>query len=59
MTIFTAMAQKGGQGEGGDKMNYLELVEFYMDEYGMDEETACRLADMDTNPEYSADDYDA
>ena len=40
-------------------MNYLELVDFYMEEYGMDEDAACRLADMETNPEYSADDYDA
>lgn len=40
------------------KMNYLEIVEYYMDEYGLDEETACRIADMETNPDYNADDYD-
>ena len=40
-------------------MNYLELVEFLMDEYGLDEDTACREADAQTNPEYNADDYDA
>lgn len=39
-------------------MNYLELIEMYMDKYGLDEDTACRMADMDTNPEYDADDYD-
>lgn len=43
----------------GEKMNYLELVEFFMTEYEMDEDTACRLADMETNPNYNADDYDA
>lgn len=40
-------------------MNYLELVDMYMIEYELDEETACRMADMDTNPDYNADDYDA
>jgi hypothetical protein len=40
------------------KMNYLELVEFLMDEYGLDEDTACREADAQLNPEYDADDYD-
>lgn len=39
-------------------MNYLDLVEFYMTKYGLDEETACRCADQDTDPNYNADDYD-
>lgn len=39
-------------------MNYLELVEYYMEEYGYNEDLACRLADMETNPDYCADDYD-
>jgi hypothetical protein len=39
-------------------MNYLEIVEFLMDEYGLDEDTACREADAQTNPDYNADDYD-
>lgn len=42
-----------------ETMNYLELVELFMEEYGLDEETACRCADMETNPDYNADDYDA
>ena len=41
-----------------ENMNYLELIDYYMDEYGLDEETACRCADRDTNPDYCADDYD-
>jgi len=41
-----------------DNRNYLELIEMYMTEYGLDEATACRCADYDTNPDYSADDYD-
>lgn len=40
-------------------MNYLELVEFLMDEYGMSEDAACREADVQFNPNYDADDYDA
>lgn len=39
--------------------NYLELVEFLMDEYGLDEDTACREASAELYPEtYNADDYD-
>ena len=49
--------------EGGvecnKQMNYLELVDFLMDEYGLDEDTACREADAQLNPNYNADDYDA
>ena len=42
------------------KMNYLELVEFLMNEYGMDEDTACREASAELHPEtYDANDYDA
>ena len=41
-----------------EQLNYLELVDMYMTEYGLDEETACRCADYDTNPDYCADDYD-
>lgn len=40
-------------------MNYLEMIDFLMDEYGLDEETACREADAQFNPDYNADDYDA
>lgn len=40
------------------KMNYLETVNFYMEEYGMSEDDACRCADADFNPDYNADDYD-
>ena len=57
----TKNTQHRGRGinmDYGRKMNYLELVEFYMEEYGMDEESACRCADADTNPNYDADDYD-
>ena len=39
-------------------MNFLEIVEYCMEEYGMDEETACRIADAETNPNYDPDDYD-
>ena len=39
-------------------MNYLETIDFLMEEYGMSEENACRIADMEFNPDYSADDYD-
>ena len=39
-------------------MNYLELVEFLMDEFGMTEADACREADAQFNPNYDADDYD-
>ncbi len=43
-----------------EKMNYLQLVDYYMNEYGYDEDLACRLAHADLHPEtYSADDYDA
>lgn len=38
-------------------MSYLDYIEVLMCG-GMDEETACRMADMEFNPEYSADDYD-
>ena len=41
-------------------MNYLELVEYLMSEYGLDEDTACREASATLYPEtYDADDYDA
>lgn len=44
----------------GKKMNYLELIDMYMEEYGLDEDTACRCASYDLHPEtYNADDYDA
>lgn len=43
--------------EHSESVNYLELVEMYMGQ-GMDEDTACRCACRDTNPNYSADDYD-
>lgn len=40
-------------------MNFLELVDYYMDECGYDEELACRLATYDLHPEdYCADDYE-
>jgi len=40
-------------------MNFLELVDYYMD-MGYDEDLACRLAHWDLHPEtYNADDYDA
>lgn len=39
-------------------MNYLELVEFFMDEYGMDEENACRCADLELIPDYNSEDYE-
>lgn len=39
-------------------MTYLEIVEFYMEEYGYSEELACQLADYEVFPElYCADDY--
>lgn len=39
-------------------MNFLELVDMYMDQ-GMDEDTACRCAMWDVNPElYSECDWD-
>ena len=42
-----------------DGMNFLELVEFYMDVEGYDEELACRIASQELYPErYNADDYD-
>ena len=41
-------------------MNYLETVDYYMNEWHLDEETACRIADSEFFPEeYNADDYDA
>lgn len=39
-------------------MNILEYIDFLMNEYGMNEEEAGRIADMEYNPEYNADDYD-
>lgn len=39
------------------KMNYLERIEELMDQ-GMDEDTACRIADSEFNPNYDPDDYD-
>ena len=41
-----------------DGMNYLQYIDFLMEEMGLDEDTACRVADMEFNPNYSADDYD-
>lgn len=38
--------------------NYLEAIDYYMEEMGMSEEDACRAADADFNPDYNADDYD-
>ena len=38
-------------------MNYLELIDFLMEEYGMDEGAACRIADMELNDDYEPDDY--
>lgn len=39
-------------------MNFLDMVSKLMD-MGLDEETACREAYAETNPEsYNADDYD-
>ena len=41
------------------RMNFLELVDYYMDECGYDEELACRLATYDLHPEmYDANDYE-
>lgn len=41
------------------RMNYLELVDYLMDEYGMDEDTACREASAELYPDtYDANDYD-
>lgn len=41
-------------------MNILELVEWYMEEYELDEDTAWRCAQYDLYPDsYNADDYDA
>ena len=34
--------------EENKKMNYLEMVDYYMDQ-GYDEETACRIADGEFN----------
>lgn len=42
-----------------EQMNVFELVELYMDTYDVNEETAWRMVDMDRNPDYNADDYDA
>lgn len=39
-------------------MNYLEYIDYLMDEMGMSEEDACREADREFNPDYCADDYD-
>ena len=39
-------------------MNILERIEELM-EQGMDEDTACRIADSEFNPDYDADDYEA
>lgn len=39
-------------------MNILERIEELM-EQGMDEDTACRIADSEFNPDYNADDYEA
>lgn len=42
------------------KKNFLELVEYYMDEYGYEEDLACRLASQELYPEtYDANDYDS
>lgn len=38
-------------------MNPLAYIEILMCG-GMDEETACRMADREFNPEYGTDDYD-
>lgn len=38
-------------------MNILERIDELM-EQGLDEETACRIADSEFNPNYNADDYD-
>lgn len=40
--------------------NILALVEWYMEEYGLNEDDAWRCAQFDLYPEqYNADDYDA
>ena len=39
-------------------MSYLELVEFYMQEYKLSEEDACRCADLEMFADYNADDYE-
>lgn len=39
-------------------MNYLEYVDFLMDEFGIPEEKACQIADLEFSEEsYDADDY--
>ena len=41
-----------------ENMNFLELVDHYMDQ-GYDEDLACRMAAYDLHPEtYDANDYD-
>lgn len=39
-------------------MSYLAYVEFLMDEYGMSEPDACRMADMEFRDDYDPNDYD-
>lgn len=40
------------------KMNILQYIDFLMDEYGMSEEEAGRIADLEFNTDYNADDYE-
>ena len=40
------------------EMNILQYIDFLMGEYGMSEEEAGRIADLEFNPDYNADDYE-